>query len=159
MDETRPNETQEVDGEEGRKIKWTTIKMPVELRDKINELAEKMEKPAWKIVMNAISFFDEQLRNPRLKERLPVVDKISWYIVKISMSVAEFKVNPTDENFARLIRTAEQIKERLGIDTDLLLRAAEAYKKEPNTDNRMELNAALKMLVFEMIMEKLIEVK
>lgn len=148
-----------VGGEEGKKKKWTTIKIPSELRDQINDLATMLDKPAWKVVLDAISFFDEQIHNPRLKETLPMVDKVSWYITKIATSVAEFKVNSTDENFDKLKKTAEQIKERLGIDTSLLVRACEAYKKEPNADNRMELNAALKMLIFEMIMEKLIEVK
>jgi len=139
-----------------RKIRWTTIKVPVELRDKINELAQRLDKPAWKVIMNAISFFDEQLRNPRLKETLPTVDKISWYIVKITTSVSEFKVNPTPENFNKLLRTAQQLKERLGVDVDLIIRTCEMYMKEPTVDNRMEINAALKMLVFEMITEKLL---
>jgi len=144
---------------EERRIRWTTIKVPAELRDKINELAQRMDKPAWKVVLDAVSFFDEQLRNPRLKETLPMVDKISWYIVKISTSVAEFKVNPTPENFNRLLRSAQQIQERLGVDVDLVVRACETYMMDPSPDNRMEINAALKMLVFEMITEKLLQIK
>jgi len=139
-----------------RKIRWTTIKVPVELRDKINELAQRLDKPAWKVIMNAISFFDEQLRNPRLKETLPMVDKVSWYIAKIGMSVGEFKANPTNDNLERLKKTAQQIQERLGVDVGLLIRVAEAYMRDPNPDNRMELNATLKMLILDIIYKKLV---
>jgi len=156
MGETRSNETQEVGGEEGKKIKWTTIKIPSELRDQINDLATMLDKPAWKLVLDAVSFFDEQIHKPRLKESLPLVDKVSWYIVKLSTSVAEFKINPTEENFNKLMKTVEQVKERLGVDVDMLVRACEVYKKEPSVDNKMEINAALKIVVFELITEKLL---
>jgi len=139
-----------------KQVRWTTIKIPVELRDMIMRVAEKENKPAWKVVLNALSFYWEQKQKPRLKEDAPIIDKVSWYIAKVSMSVGEFKANPTNENLERLKKTASQIQERLGVDVALLIRAAEAYMRDPNTDNRMELNAALKMLILDIIVNKLI---
>jgi len=141
----------------GRRPRWTTIKVPAELKERVQSLGRKLGKPAWKVVLDSVSFFDAQISSPRLKERLPVVDKVSWYIVKAATSVSEFKINPTEENYVRMLRTLEQIETRLGVDTSILRRAAEAYMREPSVDNKMELNAALKMLVFDLIMDKIVE--
>jgi len=140
-----------------KQIRWTTVKIPVELRDKINDLAKKEEKPAWRIVQDAIAFYYAQKQKPRIKEDASLVDKISWYIAKISMSVGEFKANPSQENFERLRRTAQQIQERLGVDVSLLIRNAEAFMRSPDNDNRMELNASLKILILDIIMNKLVK--
>jgi len=155
METPQINENQEI-----KKVtKWTTVKIPVELRDTINKLSQKLGKPAWKVVLDSVSFFDEQISKPRLKEKLPTIDKISWYIVKLSTSVSEFKLNPSEENYNRLIKTMNQIKERLGVDLSLLSKIVETYKKDPSIDNRIELNDALKLLIFELITDKLLEIK
>jgi len=132
---------------------WSTIKVPVGLRDAINRIVEKEGKPAWRIVQDAIAFYYAQKQKPRIKEDASLIDKISWYIAKVAMSVGKFKASPTQENFERLRKTAQQIQERLGVDTSLLIRNAEAYMRDPeDIDNKTELDASLKMLILDIIM-------
>jgi len=131
--------------------RWSTVKVPGELRAKIRALAEDEGKAEWRIILDALSFYEAQKRRPRLKEELPVWEKVSWYVVKLAMSVGELKAKPTPENLELLRRTCLQIEERLGVNTGLLVRTAEAYLKDPSVDNRMELNASVKMVVFEII--------
>jgi len=141
----------------GKRVRWTTIKVPVELREFLSKLSEKEGKPVWRIVLDSASFYWAQKQKPRVKEDASLLDKVSWYIAKVAMSVGELKASPSQENLERLRKTAAQIQERLGVDTSLLIRAAEAFLKDPNTDNRMELNAATKMLVLDIILKRLVE--
>lgn len=140
-----------------KRARWTTVKVPAELRDMIARLSEKEGKPAWRIILDSVSFYYAQKQKPRVKEDASLVDKVSWYIAKVGMSVGEFKASPTPENLERLKKTATQIQERLGVDTSLLIRAAEAFLKSPDSDSRMELNASLKMLILDIIYRKLVE--
>ncbi len=132
-------------------IRWTTIRVPVELRDQIKQLAQRSGKAEWRVISEAISFYSEFKRSYRVRENMPLADKISWYIAKISMSVGALKENPTQENLDKLKRTASQIKERIGIDTSYLVRCAEEFFKRQDRDSVIELNMALKLLILEMM--------
>jgi len=134
-----------------KKIKWTTIKVPTEVRNIVKKLMEEEKKPAWKIIVESVLWYNRIKRRPYEKAELPVTEKISWYIAKLCMSVGAFKENPTKENLERLQKTLTQIKERLKIDTDIVYRTAVAYQRKPETENRIELNMATKSVVFDII--------
>jgi len=151
-----PNEIQDLSQTQSVK-RWTTVKVPTELREFIRRLALKENKVEWQVIMNALSFYYMQKQKPRVKEDGSLIDKISWYITKIGTSVGSFKENPSEENLEKLKRTAQQIQERLGVDTSLLVRVAESYMRYHDEDSRMELNAALKMLILDIIYKKLVE--
>jgi len=135
----------------GRVSNWTTIKVPKELIPKIKEVSEKEGRAYWRVLTEALSFYTTQKRKPRVKEDLPALDKCSWYIAKCAMSVGALKENPSEANLAYLRRTLNQIEERLGVDTSLLLKVAEDYVKKQDTHNKMELNMSLKMLIVDII--------
>jgi len=137
------------------KRRWTTVRIPTELRDYIRNLAMRENKTEWQIIMDSVSFYYAQKQKPRVKEEASILDKVSWYITKLATSVGAFKENPSEDNLLRLRKTAEQVKERLGVDTSLLVRVAEAYMNYRDEDSRMELNAALKMVILEIILNKL----
>lgn len=134
-----------------KNVKWTTIKVPAELRDRIKALAERMGTAEWRVVLMGVSFLAKQIEEPRIKEDLPLIDKVSWYIAKLAMSVGAFKENPTEENLQRLRRTCLQIAQRYGIDTSIVLRTAEDYMRSPGTDTKIELNMSLKMVIVDMM--------
>jgi len=134
-----------------KKTKWTTIKVPTEVRNIVKKLMNEEKKPAWKIIVNSVLWYNRMKRRPHEKAELPKAEKISWYITKLGMSVGAFKENPTKENLERLEKTLKQIKDRLGIDTDIVYRTAVAYMRKPNTENRMEVNMAVKSVIFEII--------
>ena len=134
-----------------KKIKWSTIKVPKEFLEKLREVSENEGRAYWRVLTEALSFYVTQKKKPKKKTELPILDKCSWYIAKVSMSVGALKENPTEKNLNYLRRTLEQIEERLGIDTSLLWKIANDYAKEQSTHNKMELNMTLKMLIVDII--------
>ena len=142
------------------KGKGATIWVPMEFKEKVKALAEKQGKAEWKVLLDAIALYETSLRKPRTKEELPVVDKVVWYIQKLSMSIGELKASPTEENLNRTLKTVQQIKERLGVDTALLERALTDYvrllkgnrkEREDEVEARMEVNMALKSVLIEIM--------
>jgi replicative DNA helicase len=76
------------------------------------------------------------------------------------MSIGELKALPTEENLQRTMKTIQQIKERLGVDTALLERAVNDYyrllkgnkrEREDEVEARMEVNMALKSVLIEIV--------
>jgi hypothetical protein len=142
------------------KGRGSTIWVPTEFKEKVKALAEKQGKAEWKILLDALALYETTLRKPKVKEELPVVDKVVWYIQKLAMSVGELKALPTEENLHRTLKTIQQVKERLGIDTSLLERAVSDYyrllkgnnrSREDEVEARMEVNMALKSTIIEIV--------
>jgi hypothetical protein len=144
----------------GGRGKGATIWVPVEFKERVKTLAQKQGKAEWKILLDALALYETSLRKPKVKEELPVVDKIIWYIQKLSMSVGELKASPTEENLQKTLKTVQQVKERLGVDTAILERALTDYVKllkgnrkerEEEIEARMEVNMALKSVLIEIV--------
>jgi hypothetical protein len=144
--------------------KETTIYVPVEFKQKIKELSERTGKAQWKVLLDALTLYESTLRRPKTKEELPVVDKVVWYMQKLSMSIGALKENPSEENLARTLNTIKQVKERLLVDTSLLERAIIDYVKLVSSapqdpiekhrvldEARMEINMALKSVLLEIV--------
>jgi len=143
-------------------VRWTTIKVPVSLDRRVAELASRVGKAKWKVLLDAIALYETSVRRARTKEELPKVDKVLWYIEKLCMSVGALKERPSPENLGRTLKTASQIRERLGVDVSLLERAVNDYVRVFNTEYRnpvekhdavdevtMEVNMALKSVLIE----------
>jgi hypothetical protein len=148
------------------KGKGGTIWVPVEFKERVKALAQKQGKAEWKVLLDALALYETSLRKPRTKEELPVVDKIIWYIQKLSMSIGELKANPTDENLNRTLKTVQQVRERLGVDTSILERAVNDYYKllrgnkkerEDEVEARMEVNMALKSVLIEIVFKYILK--
>jgi hypothetical protein len=150
--------TPEVSGK--GKGKGGTIWVPLEFKERVRLLAQKQGKAEWKVLLDALAFYETSLRKPRVKEELPVVDKVVWYVQKLAMSIGELKASPTEENLQRTMKTIQQIKERLGVDTSILERAVNDYYKllkgnkrerDDEVEARMEVNMALKSVLIEIV--------
>ena len=144
--------------------KETTIYVPVEFKQKIKELSERTGKAQWRLLLDALTLYESTLRKPRVKEELPVVDKVVWYMQKLAMSIGALKENPSGENLNKTMKTIQQIKERLQVDTGLLERAVIDYVRlagsapqDPVSRHRfldeatMEVNMALKSVLLEIV--------
>jgi len=138
------------------KSPWTTIRVRRELKNVIQEHATRLGIPMHKFIAKSITFFVEQERKPKLKRDLPLIDKVSWYITKLGMSVGRFKENPTEVNLEKLIETANEVSERMEVDTSWVVKAANDYIKRKDSESSMELNSALKNTVI-MLINKLAE--
>ena len=140
-------------------MKWTTMRIPVELRDRIKALSQKTGKVTWEVVLEGVSFLETQLRKPRIKESLGNIEKSAWYITKLATSFGAFKENPNDENFTYLQKRVKELKDKLDIDALLLLRIAEYYRRTKDEELRrkirIDLNMAFKQVVKDIMIKSL----
>jgi len=144
-------------------VKWKSIKVPESLYNKILELAEKLRKPKYAVILDALSFYENIIRKPYRKRDLPRLDKASWYIFKLANSVGAFKENFNLENYQKLLKTLTQINERLGVDTSLLdsilVKLDPRKRKNLTTDDKIEINDATKLIISDIIVKLLLEEK
>ena len=131
------------------------IRVPTEVHEKLMELSKKLNVPLWKVIMEAITFYEQVIRKPKVRRSLPRLDKASWYAFKISQSVGAFKENPSKQNFEYLQRTCQQIEERIGVDCDLVLKMAEEYMQTKSVSAKIELNDVTKLVVADIIVKML----
>jgi len=134
-------------------VEFTEIKVPTELAERINSLAKRKRRSQWEIVLEAIGYYEAQTRNPRKKEKLPDIEKLSWYVSKVAVGVALFLANPTPESLAITKSMVEDIGKRLKVDTGILAQTLEMYFREESKtpDKRATVMHAVKMVIREMI--------
>jgi len=151
-------------GVESRRRGYTTIYAPPELKEKIKALSEKLGRPQWKVLLEAITFYETLVRKPKAKEELPSIDKAVWYLQKLSMSIGALKENPSDANLQKTLKTVSQIRERLKVDTSILEKAVSDFvmtvknlstnavdKHSVLDEITIELNMALKSVLIEIV--------
>jgi len=140
---------------------WTTIRVPRELKDRIDFLRRKLGKVTWEVILDSITLYESFIKRPSVRQTLPTIDKVSWYITKLATSFGAFKEVPNEENYQYVVKRVEEIKSRLGVDADLLLRVCEYYKSIKDEDLRrkvrVDLNTAFKQTVKDIITTTLFE--
>jgi len=105
---------------------WATINVPQEVIALIEKIKKRSgeNKDTWKNILEALSYYDS-LRRMMKQDML---EKVSWYIVKLSLAYSSFVLNPSQENFESFNERLREIKERLKIDeVDVLQRLASEH--------------------------------
>ena len=138
---------------------WTALKMPKSLRDIIKERALREGIAYYKVVWKAMQFYIEAQKKPTIKNDLPLIDKITWYMTKIAMSAGSLRENPTRLNLETFIKTAKQVRDRMKIKVDHLIRAGQDYFIKQDANTKMELNASVKMVLLELLNKYIEEAK
>lgn len=137
--------------------KYTTITVPTELKNKIEQLARKKGYSAlWRVINDALTFYENIEKKPKLKKNLSEIDKCAWYIYKFSKSVSLFLENPTDENYLKLReRIYQDLSGRIfGKTTEdlfLLDKLITQYKKIPSKDLKIQINDLTKKIIVDII--------
>jgi len=93
------------------------------------------------------------------------LDRVSWYIEKLIISIQTLKVyvedikdkNKVFNQLQRVNNVLNQISERLGINVDNVISSVKKYVDNPNVDNTISLNESVKEIVKQLI-KKLIQV-
>jgi len=142
--------------------KGSSVWVPFEFKEKIVEFSKRYGKPQWKILLEAMSLYEATLRRPKVKEELPIVDKVLWYIEKLCMSIGALKETPSEANLEKTLKTIKQIRDRLLVDTSILERAVGDYVRQASNapadpalrhsvldEVTMEVNMALKSVLIE----------
>ena len=131
------------------KICWKWVRIPKEIHDEIKNQAQREKTAIWKILTRAWSYWRTTNRNHHVKHS--DLDKIAWYIYKLSSSVGELRGFPKPGNLKQLEKTCQQIQKRLGVNTGKILLAAYQYLRDPSSKNRMVLNDSAKSVIFDIL--------
>ena len=141
--------------------KWKTIRVPEELWHEIKALTHEYEAhrgdALWRVIAKALSHYKPALHRGFKNASIPRLDKAAWYAFKLASSVGALKENPGDSNLELLKTTCRQIEDRLGISMQLVIKAAEVYKKRPTTQNKVELNDVVKLAITDILTKLLVE--
>jgi len=79
------------------------------------------------------------------------VDRVSWYITKVTASWGSFRENPSPENMNRFIRTVNQTSQRVGIPAGDVIAAAEYFYKVRSEKAKAVVNEAVKRFVARIV--------
>jgi len=139
-----------------KKIEWKMIRIPKEVHEIISDYAKRLKIARWKIIYDSFQYWNNA-RLSHFRANANVIDKTAWYIYKLCSSVGSFRERPTKENYGFLMKTIEQVTQRLDVDTSRLKLSANQYLKKPNKKNRIVLNDSAKSVVIN-ILEKINEV-
>ncbi|PMP89124.1 MAG: hypothetical protein C0173_06075 [Desulfurella sp.] len=135
--------------------RYRSIKIREDIYNLIKDYKQKHKVPISTAVAHAVSFLQQAERKPKVKENLPLADKVSWYITKTVMSAGAFKENPNEQNFNYLMQNLSDMKKRLGAEISFAQEAAQkmmAKKKENWTvEEKIEYNTAVKSLVLQLL--------
>jgi len=136
--------TQKVEG----KTKTTHMRIPRSLKDEIKAEAERRGISMWQVLVESLSTY-RQMRSGRIQRN--DMDKIAWYVFKLSASIGELRASPGPETRTATLVTLQQIKDRLGVTVDELEIVVKDY--DGSKEKRKVLNDTAKLIVMR-ILEK-----
>jgi hypothetical protein len=93
--------------------KTVHIRIPISLKNELQEKAKQKNVAMWQIILESITILKQTKAGMVKRSEL---DKISWYIYKVSSSFGELKANPNAENKTATLETLRQLRDRLGIE-------------------------------------------
>jgi len=133
-------------------MRWTTIKVPKELHTQLKTLADSKNMAMWELIAVMLSHYHEKTKDGKQYRNIDHLDKISYYIMKLSYSVSALKLNPTKENLEWTRKTIDQIATRLELDLGDLRKAAESYYRRRDKEALIVLNMAWKSAIKRLIL-------
>jgi hypothetical protein len=133
---------------------WRLVKVPSYFHEKLKNLSIREKRAIWQIIYDAFTYYESQKRKPRIKEELPLLEKISWYIAKLSMATCWYLATLSDMNYLLTVKTISEIGARLGVDVSELLSILDSFKniKQKTSKHRALVLKALKKTIQEMIL-------
>lgn len=143
------------------KTEWSSIHIPRQLKERIKALKEREKRAEWEIVLDAIAYYETLKKKPKTKEEFPSLEKATWYITKLAMSVAYYLATSKDENYYLTLATIEETGKRLRVDMKILVEALTNYKnsKIKTPKKRATILKALKIIIREILSTQILEEK
>ena len=139
--------------------KWKSIAVPQEVIDLLNRIKSRsgQDTANWKILVEALSFYEEFREKPKMVNEFSMIEKVSWYITKLSLAYGTFAVNPSEDTAPQLIERLQEIEMKMQVDTGALQKLVNQYVKIKDDNERrkfrIQMNQAFKLLIKEMIMK------
>jgi len=136
-------------------MKYTTIRVPVELKDRLTEIANKKKVAVWKIILEALTFYEQTEKKIEKGNSIPRLDKCSWYIYKFARSLGAFLDNPNEENLRYVKERIRELRERIFNGRhellEILSKLIEEYRSTKSTRTKIEINDVAKVIISDII--------
>ena len=108
------------------KTTYKRVKIPVGVYEYVKTRAKARGMPMWQYILQSVNFYESSLRNVSVSDATKA-QNASYYAIKAAMAVTEFIHKPKKDNYDKVVKILNQIKERKKVDTTVLLQLVEAY--------------------------------
>jgi len=107
-------------------VVYKRVKIPTTAYEYVRERAKARGMPMWQYILQSVNFYEASLRNVSVSD-VTKAQNASYYVIKATMAVTEFIHKPKKDNYEKVVKILNQIKERKKVDTTVLLQLIEAY--------------------------------
>lgn len=137
---------------------WSIVTVSREVVSLIEKIKKRSgeNKDTWKVILESLSYYDSIRSSSRRMIKQDMLEKVSWYVVKLSLAYSSLVLNSSKETFESFNERLKEIKERLKIDEiDVLQKLVSEYiqlkDEEERKKERIAFNQSFKMIIKEMI--------
>jgi len=110
----------------GETVVYKRVKIPTTAYEYVRERSKARGMPMWQYILQSVNFYEASLRNISVSDATKA-QNASYYVIKATMAVTEFIHKPKKDNYEKVVKILNQIKERKKVDTTVLLQLIEAY--------------------------------
>ena len=110
----------------GETVVYRRVKIPTTAYEYVRERSKARGMPMWQYILQSVNFYEASLRNISVSDATKA-QNASYYVIKATMAVTEFIHKPKKDNYEKVTKILNQIKERKKVDTTVLLQLVEAY--------------------------------
>jgi len=108
------------------KTTYKRVKIPVGVYEYVRNRAKARGMPMWQYILQSINFYESSLRNVSVSDATKA-QNASYYVIKATMAITEFIHKPKKDNYDKVVKILNQIKDRKKVDTTVLLQLIERY--------------------------------
>jgi len=123
--QTQVPETQNQTPNQGQTT-YKRAKIPDAMYEYIKSRAKARGLSVWQYVLQSVNFYEASLRNVSVSDATKA-QNASYYVIKATMAITEFIHKPKKDNYDKVVKILNQIKDRKKVDTTVLLRLIESY--------------------------------
>jgi hypothetical protein len=110
----------------GKTVVYKRVKIPTTAYEYVRERSKARGMPMWQYILQSVNFYEASLRNVSVSDATKA-QNASYYVIKATMSITEFIHKPKKDNYEKVVKILNQIKERKKVDTTVLLQLVESY--------------------------------
>jgi hypothetical protein len=110
----------------GETVVYKRVKIPTTAYEYVRERSKARGMPMWQYILQSVNVYEASLRNVSVSDATKA-QNTSYYVIKAAMAITEFIHKPKKDNYEKVVKILNQIKERKKVDTTVLLQLVEAY--------------------------------
>jgi len=119
-------QTQETQAPNQGLTTYKRAKIPDAMYEYIKSRAKARGLSVWQYVLQSVNFYEASLRNISVSDATKA-QNASYYVIKATMAITEFIHKPRKDNYDKVVKILNQIKDRKKVDTTVLLQLIETY--------------------------------